>query len=662
MPTDDLRSAATAATTEAVAADAANRDEGAATTPSADAAGAVHTANAADTANASGEGRRYRVGAAVRRAQVVPYQRQKGDPLYRPLRIYTVDPSLPRLEGAVATVNVAFEPLAPGPVGRLFEVDPSDAELGLTYRAADLDERDVLLTGGYTPSPSDPRFHQQMVYAVCSNVHSAFRAALGRNLSWGFGGTDSPARLVLRPHYGNQQNAWYSVDAGRGELRFGYFPAQERQMNNRSMPGGFVFTCLSHDIVVHEVTHALLDGLREHFIVPTSADVVAFHEGFADLVAIFQHFSYTEVLLPAIRRCRGSLENADLLTQLAVQFGHTTGQDGPLRMAIERDAGNPRQYDPALEAHELGSILVSALFDAFVQVFKRKTERTLRLATNGSGILPPGELSHDLLTLLAEQASKLAGQFLSICIRAIDYCPPVGLTFGDYLRALITADYDLVPDDRWDYRGALIDAFWRRNIYPRSANSLSEDALLWRGPRTALEPVPGLNFATLRFRGDPAQAAGSAELHRQACALGAYASQADRLEEFGLVANGDPRLGGDRVTLPCVESIRTARRAGPSGQIVFDLVAEITQLRCVAASQRGPAFTYHGGATVILGPDGEIRYTILKCVAGHGRLERRRDYLASLCGQRHWTLRGNAYVQQGNLFELLHRSAAGMRT
>ena len=645
MATDTASAAATASTTEAVAADAASRDE------------ALVAGSDEKTGTYPGEGQRYLVGQSVLRAPVVPYQRQKGDPLYRPLRIYTFDPSVSRLEGAVATVNVAFEPLAPGPVGRLFQVDCTDGELGLTYRTAELEDRDVLLANGYPPSPSDPRFHQQMVYAVCSNVYSAFKGALGRNLSWGFGGTDTPARLLLRPHYRNEQNAYFSKESGRGELRFGYFPASEKRLNNRSMPGGFVFTCLSQDIIVHEVTHALLDGLREHFMVPSNSDVVAFHEAFADLVAIFQHFSYTEVVLPAIRRCKGSLQDANLLNELAVQFGHTTGQNGPLRTAIERDAGNPRQYAPGLEAHDLGSILVSAVFDAFVQVFKRKTERYLRLATGGSGLLPAGELSHDMQTLLAERASKLASQFLAICIRAIDYCPPVGLTFGDYLRALITADYDVVPDDRWDYRGALIDAFWRRNIYPRSAGSLSEDALMWHGPRRNLVAVPGLDFATLRFQGDPAHAAGPKELRRQACALGQYATQAEHLEELGMVADGDPRLGGDRVSLPCVESIRSTRRAGPSGQIVFDLVAEITQERFVAASDRGPAFSYHGGATVILDPKGEIRYVILKSVVGAERLERRRRFLASACGAQYWTVRGNAHVRHGDLFEVAHRGA-----
>lgn len=642
-------SSAAASTPEATAAVAATRD----------AVQASETDAAAGRAEplAPGEGQHYLVGSGVLRAAVVPYRRQPGDPLYRRLRIYTVDPALQRLEGAVATVNVAFEPLAAGPVGQLFEVDPHDAAQCTSYRVADLDERDVLLADGYTPSPSDPRFHQQMVYAVCSNVYSAFRTALGRNISWGFGDARQPARLVLRPHYGNEQNAYFSNHGTHGELRFGYFRAPQEPLGIRTMPGGFVFTCLSHDIVAHEVTHALLDGLRPHFALPTNADVTAFHEGFADLMAIFQHFSYTEVVLTAIRRCRGKLQDADLLTQLALQFGHTTGQKGPLRVAIERPGQAPRQYSAELPAHELGSILVSAVFDAFAQIYQRKTERYLRLATQGSGLLPPGELAHDLQTVLAERASKLASQFLGICIRAIDYCPPVGLTFGDYLRALITADFDLVPDDRLDYRGALIDAFWRRNIYPRSATNLSEDALLWRAPRLTLEPVPALDFAALRFDGDPAHAAGPAELRRQACALGHYLTRAEHprhLDEFGMVRKGDPRLDGDDVSLPCVQSIRSARRAGPQGQVVFDLVAEVTQQRFVASSAAGPAFSYHGGATVILAPDGAVRYAIVKSVVGAQRLQRRRAFFASRCGQRHWAVNDGGYLLRGPVFKLLH--------
>ena len=66
-----------------------------------------------------------------------------------------------------------------------------------------------------------------------------------------------------------------------------------------------ICTALSHDIIAHETTHALLDGLRSSFMDPTNVDVPAFHEGFADLVALFLHFSYADVVERAIREWRG---------------------------------------------------------------------------------------------------------------------------------------------------------------------------------------------------------------------------------------------------------------------------------------------------------------------------------------------------------------------
>ena len=49
---------------------------------------------------------------------------------------------------------------------------------------------------------------------------------------------------------------------------------------------------------------------------------------------------------------------------------------------------------------------------------------------------------------------NVARRFLNIVIRAIDYCPPLHCTFGEYLRAIVTADADLVPDDPVGYREA----------------------------------------------------------------------------------------------------------------------------------------------------------------------------------------------------------------
>ena len=471
----------------------------------------------------------YCLGASVRRtALVIPYQRKKGDPIYRPLRIYSLDAAVLRLDGGVALVNVPYERLEPGPVGAVFEVDNRDGWQGVDYQRLDLDDPGANIRDGLSPTPSDPRFHQQMVYAVASLVYAAFKNALGRDLAWGF---DAP-RLRLRPFAREEENAFYDQDAR--EVCFGYFLARG-EVHGRNLPGGFVFTALSHDIVAHEITHALLDGLRSNFDRPTGPDVLAFHEAFADLVAIFQHFTYKEVVLGEIRRSRGRLINAELLAGLARQFGQTTGSPRPLRSAICEEE---KVYDPSLEPHELGSILVAAVFEAFDTVFRRKTERYVRLATGGSGILPEGELAADLQEVLAEEASKLAGQFLSICIRAIDYCPPVGLELGHFLRAVITADYDLVPHDPWGYREAWIDAFAKRRIYPGSVTTLGGFAAL-EAAEPDLPAVKELSFNNLRFKGDP----GVRRTWRS------YASRPARSDDTWQTANGSRSSGS-----PCRES------------------------------------------------------------------------------------------------------------
>jgi len=48
-----------------------------------------------------------------------------------------------------------------------------------------------------------------------------------------------------------------------------------------------VFTCLSHEIVAHETAHALLDGMARGLVAPTNRDMLAFHEAFADVIALF---------------------------------------------------------------------------------------------------------------------------------------------------------------------------------------------------------------------------------------------------------------------------------------------------------------------------------------------------------------------------------------
>ena len=600
-----------------------------------------------------GEGQFFDIGHGVTRAvHGRPHQRQPNEPVYRPLKIFSRDPSTSRLEGSIATVEVPYEPLAPGPIGQVFRV------LDEPYRTVDLDERDVILNDGVEPSQSDPRFHQQMVYAVCSTVYAAFRRALGRHISWGMDHNhpeNEPCRLRLKPHAFEGANAYYDKHAG--DLCFGYYRASERA-TGRTLPGGVVFTCLSHDIIAHEITHALLDGLRSHFMIPSGPDVLAFHEAFADLVAVFQHFSYREVLAAAIRKSGGDLEGATLLTSIAQEFGASRGSEA-LRSAAElrKDLDTPQLYDPnETDPHKLGETLVRAVFEALITVFKRKTAIYIRLATNGTGRLPQGDLPADLQEILAGEASRLANQFLAICIRALDYCPPVAIDFGDYLRALITADYDLVPADPWAYREALIDAFRRRRIFPKGLANLSEDTLRWRPPQRAIPSLQKLSFAELKFAGDPGAPADSEELRRQAAELGQLFRSRENLAEFAMAWPTERDANGSRIDRPCIQSIRSSRRVGPDGQVIFDLVAEVTQ-RLVMRTAAGERHFY-GGATVILGPSGEIRYVVGKSIRNDERLREEAAFVDGP-GSRYWRRERGVLHPEPNVFRLLHEKSSG---
>ena len=319
-------------------------------------------------------------------------------------------------------------------------------------------------------------FRQQMVYAVCTSTYNAFRLALGRDPSWGFRARLGQAcpKLRISPQAFYERNAYYDLSVG--DLKFGYFDADEN-VQGRNRPQGRVFTGLSHDIIVHEMTHALLDGLRTSLRPPTHPDVAAFHEGFADLVAMLMHFSYSDVVHAAIERSGAKLETDALLLSLASQFGHTTGSGGPLRSAINTAGLGQHEerciqgYDEAGdEPHARGSLLVTAIFEAFATVLRRKTKRYLRLAR-----LAPGEdPSPELAEILRGSGKRIGIAISLICIRAIDYCPPFDLRFGEYLRAIVTADFDLVQDDPFGYREAIIDAFARRRIYADDVPDLAE--------------------------------------------------------------------------------------------------------------------------------------------------------------------------------------------
>jgi hypothetical protein len=164
----------------------------------------------------------------------------------------------------------------------------------------------LLASDGLPPSSGTPGFHQQMVYAVAMRTIRNFELALGRRVQWSPrmepGSRDDSGfvqQLRIYPHALRERNAFYHP--GKKALLFGYFPAQPADPEEM-YSGGVTFTCLSHDIVAHETTHAILDGIYRNFNNPTNPDQLAFHEAFADIVALLQHFTITSVLESQIRK------------------------------------------------------------------------------------------------------------------------------------------------------------------------------------------------------------------------------------------------------------------------------------------------------------------------------------------------------------------------
>jgi hypothetical protein len=552
-------------------------------------------------------------------------------------------------------------------VGEYIEVVDADPASGFFYKPVDLNDRRILAQNGLAPSETNPQFHQQMVYAVAMATIGHFEQALGRVALWSSRREDAQdgtfrseqfvRRLRICPHALRDRNAYYSPQ--KKALLFGYFPAGVKDKSNSR--DTIIYAALSHDIIAHETTHALLDGVHPRFNEPVNGDVFAFHEAFADIVALFQHFSYPGVLRHQIAQTRGDLSAENLLAQLAQQFGQAAGRGGALRDALgEKDEkmGKWRRREPDVRAlegrrepHGRGAILVAAVFGAFLTVYRARTVDLYRIASEGTGVLRAGDIHPDLSNRLADEAARCAQYILQMCIRAIDYCPPLGITFGDYLRALVTADYDLNPDDTYGYRLAVVESFRQWGIHPKGMRSMSIDALLWPTGAAAMEEA-GVTMAPEEIRSlfvDPQQVDDSERVTRRrtgplqlrpwnlesdryntwegvdnnAAALWGWLMRRGRnlMPALGLVVDEPvpPTVFRSRSTAqPAVEvhSVRTALRRSPRGATVTDLVVEITQRRRGyfdektqtqkdagggEPSDRGD-FRYRAGCTLLIDP------------------------------------------------------------
>jgi hypothetical protein len=548
------------------------------------------------------------------------------------LTVIAQDPAVRRADGRILTAPVRLQPesLRDGPWGHRVQVIDFDTTTDRFYAPLvyQQDAAGVALDPFADVDPNAlvgiPQFHAQNVYALVMRTLTRFEQALGRRVSWGFGGH----QLKVVPHAFADANAFYS--RGDEALLFGYFDGRR---------GGTIYTCLSHDVVVHETTHALLDGLRGRFIDPSSPDQAAFHEAFADIVALLSVFSLEGVVeeVLAYKCSRKNVpdnlipldavdpENlkASALLGLAEEMGAELSEvrGTALRHSV-RMAVSPRHLDDPeyLAPHRRGEILVAAVMNAFVRAWSSRLD-ALRAVSDG----------YLDLQRVAEEGREAADYLLTMCIRAIDYTPPIHLEFGDFLSAAITADLEVTPvDARYQFRDHLRSSFADFGIEPaRGTLAPTEDGREIDPQTTAVQPPePGawVPCSTLALTYDRTHAD---PLTR------------DRDEVFRFIWENRSELELTEDAFTAVLSVRPTLRVAPDGFVVRETVAEFYQvlrLRPAELAERwsitlpahvddAVAIPLYGGGALIFDEYGRLKFYIHNALANPVRQQRRLNHL-----------------------------------
>jgi hypothetical protein len=520
-------------------------------------------------------------------------------------RVVALDPTVRGADNNVLTAEIEIpnEQLSPGPRGYRVQVVDYDASHQILYEPAPYSEKDNLKVP--TNLEKDRAFHARNVYAIVMRVLARFERALGRRVGWSFLGH----QLTVAPHAFLDLNAYYSKDDR--SLFFGYYPGED----------GNVFTCLSHEVIAHETTHALVDGLRPNYTYPSSPDQAAFHEGFADIVALLSVLSLREVVSAALDleiSPREELIRSSKLTEKELKEGVLLGlakqvgeaMYGTHGVALRRSITLPP--DPTLETreqfkypHRRGELLAAAVLGAFLKIWKQRIDLF--------GKLEKGKVSR---LGVVDAAVETADRLLTIVIRALDYCPPIDLLFGDFLSAMLTADYELYPDDtRYAYRNALREGFSSFGFKPGSVavGGIAEPGL-WAAPEHLSLLYKRTHYESMQHNPD---------------------------EVFRFLWENREALRIDEDAYTKVEAVWPCYRIGSDGFFLRETVAVYSQQVRIEARElnkfglkkprEAPSdlkLTIYGGGTLIFDESGRLKYHVRKRIRSAKRQNPRLEYLA----------------------------------
>jgi hypothetical protein len=349
-----------------------------------------------------------------------------------------------------------------------------------------------LIRDPHDPGAAD--FQQASVFGAIMKTIDLFEEpdVLGRSIRWAFDG----GQLLVVPRAGRMANAFYHRDSR--SLQFFFFDAS---VNGKDTT---IYTCLSPDIVAHETTHAILDGIAPDLYDATSPQALALHEAIADLSAAIFAIRTKRLALEVLRLTGGDIGQATAFNAIALQFGTAlAGSERPLRDLNNTysfsDWGKPPvSNDP----HDLCNVLTGALYGLLVEEHKKakieivKKQKQVQGDTAASAT-PETEAA--ALFSASGKALAIAGNiFKRIVFRGLDYLPPGEISFADYGRALIAADTSSNPDDH-QARDYIIEEFVRRGIVSAADEMITPTANFVLPPDLDLDLLVRSDWSAYQF-------------------------------------------------------------------------------------------------------------------------------------------------------------------
>ncbi len=374
----------------------------------------------------------------------------KGEPKMRPDRgaraitveLLCTDPLVAEKRG-VGTVRLTLPRrpgLGPGPTSARVAVVDYNADLDRIFAPARLlKSGDGFAIGRLGQLRRNVAFHQVNAWAVIERTLDLLEddQLFGRPIPWASG----LGRLVVMPHAGYERNAFYARDTGA--LHLFYFEGGDGQP---------VFTCLSHDVVTHELGHAVLDGLKPLYNEVSTEEAAGFHEYFGDALAISSALTFREILVHAAGRPARTFD-AGLVAKIGEEFGSSMpGQVDYLRAATDRRT--MADLEGNFEEHDQSQLLTNVFFSFLQWLYGKK--------------LPSrhGLTGQDTVRALVNSAHHATRTFF----RALDYCPPVDIGYLDYARAILRADEVGYPLDGSGARDEIRALFRARGVASRDSD------------------------------------------------------------------------------------------------------------------------------------------------------------------------------------------------